>query len=137
MRKSLQLDRDRYAILTLEIALSTPLAVVYHRGICINGNFQPSPYFDEIEVQAGNPSRRHLPQFLNLIDIIEAALPQTYSNQGLDRLQDPADFVQAMTATLTDKVGDMLGQPDQGADRFRGRFQGTVRAAGDTPSSRA
>ena len=104
-----RLDKDRHAISLVTIRLGGFLREVrFHRGIRTQENSQPSPYFDEIEVQVRDSAPQYVDSYLEFIDIIENVLPQTYPTHELDNLQSPADFVQAMTSTLTDKVSGML-----------------------------
>ncbi len=104
-----RLDKDRHAISEVSISLRGFLTRVrFRRGIRTQGNSHPSPYFDEIEVQVRDNAPQYVDSYLEIIDIMENVLPQTYPTHEPDNPQSPADFVQAMTSTLTDKVSGML-----------------------------
>ena len=119
-----RLDKDRHAISEVSISLGGVLrSVMFLRGIRTQGHNQPSPYFDEIEVLVRDIAPQDVGSYLEFIDIIENVLPQTYPTHESNNPQSPADFLQAMTSTLTDKVSGMLNDLVETRIEFEAGFK--------------
>ena len=81
------LDRDRHAIRSAHLSVSSRIYIDFFRGTCSDirdpaVNRQASPYFDEVFLRH-DPRRGQATaqQWTACIDTIETALPKTYPRQ--------------------------------------------------------
>ena len=108
------LDRDRHAIRSAHLSVSSRIHIDFYRGTCSDirdpvTNRQASPYFDEVFL-------RHDPrqgpataqQWIACIDTIESALPKTYPPQETKQASDAIDVLRAEMAELDGQYKAML-----------------------------
>ncbi len=123
------LDRERYAIRTVNVSTSFRIQINFHRGICGDvqdplTNRQASPYFDEVFMQGGpTHGEQASVEWVKCIDAIEQALPEVFPLQEFDKGTDAIDVLRVEMSRLSEQHRQMLADLEEERTEFRKQNQ--------------
>ena len=129
------LDRDRHAIQSLHLFISSNIYINFYRGTCDDiqnptANRKASPYFDEVflssDIRRGGTTAQ---QWIACIDTVENALPKTYPLQETNEGSDAIDVLRAEVAELAGQYRTMLAGLASERSKFREESEEERRAA--------